>query len=141
MISRLGHPYYGDKYSGGVAAGGWSGGAGARNASYVGLYDPSKDQWTEGKDDLSAVGTLRKYNGGVLLPDGRVVLVPGNAKHVGLYDRARTTGRRARMISAVAAMYGRWCAAAGWSGGVGARTRQARGSVRSEQGPVDGGQG
>jgi hypothetical protein len=27
-----------------------------------------------------------KYAGGVLLPDGRVVLVPLNANHVGLYD-------------------------------------------------------
>ena len=27
-----------------------------------------------------------KYYGGVLLPDGRVVLVPYNANHVGLYD-------------------------------------------------------
>ena len=27
-----------------------------------------------------------KYRGGVLLPDGRVVLVPWDAKHVGLYD-------------------------------------------------------
>ena len=51
----------------------------------MGLYDPSTDQWTEGKDDLSAVGSA-KYCGGVLLPDGRVVLVPGGANHVGLYD-------------------------------------------------------
>ena len=54
-------------------------------ADHVGLYDPSTDQWTEGKDDLSAVS----YSGGVLLPDGRVVLVPGGAMHVGLYDPTR----------------------------------------------------
>ena len=29
-----------------------------------------------------------KYVGGVLLPDGRVVLVPANAAHVGLYDQS-----------------------------------------------------
>ena len=55
------------------------------------------DRRTEGKDDLSAVGEIAKYRGGV--------------------------------------------AAAGWSGGLGALGRQARGSVRSEEGPVDGGRG
>eukprot|EP01043_Picozoa_sp_COSAG02_P013398 COSAG02_NODE_536_length_20657_cov_91.744041_1_plen_353_part_10 len=49
------------------------------------LFGPSTDRWTKGQDDLSAVGS-GKYFGGVLLPDGRVVLVPWNAKHVGLYD-------------------------------------------------------
>ena len=60
------------------------------NAKHVGLYDPSKDQWTEGKDDLSAAGNSGKYYGGVLLPDGRVVLVPRDAKRVGLYDAGGT---------------------------------------------------
>lgn len=58
-------------------------------ANHVGLYDPSRDHWTTGKDDLSAAGGL-KYNGGVLLPDGRVVLVPCRAHHVGLYDAGGT---------------------------------------------------
>jgi hypothetical protein len=50
-----------------------------------GAFVPAADTWSEGKDDLSAVGS-GKYYGGVLLPDGRVLLVPRNAKHVGLYD-------------------------------------------------------
>ena len=54
-------------------------------AAHMGLYDPSTGRWSEGKDDLSAVGDY-KYAGGVLLPDGRVVMVPQNAAHVGLYD-------------------------------------------------------
>ena len=54
-------------------------------ATHMGLYDPSTGRWSEGKDDLSAVGDY-KYAGGVLLPDGRVVMVPQNAAHVGLYD-------------------------------------------------------
>ena len=32
-----------------------------------------------------------KYSGGVLLPDGRVVLVPSNAMAIGLYDPAANT--------------------------------------------------
>ena len=51
-------------------------------------FEGAADRWTEGKDDLSAAGTY-KYYGGVLLPDGRVVLVPWNAKHVGLYDPSK----------------------------------------------------
>ena len=50
-------------------------------------FEPAADRWTEGKDDLSAAASGGgKYFGGVLLPDGRVVLVPYNAGHVGLYD-------------------------------------------------------
>ena len=49
------------------------------------LFGPSTDRWAEGQDDLSALGG-GKYAGGVLLPDGRVVLVPWYAEHVGLYD-------------------------------------------------------
>jgi hypothetical protein len=60
-----------------------------QNANHVGLYDPSRDQWTEGKDDLSALG-IDKYYGGVLLPDGRALLVPFDAKHVGLYNAGGT---------------------------------------------------
>eukprot|EP01047_Picozoa_sp_COSAG01_P090272 COSAG01_NODE_22162_length_868_cov_2.778934_1_plen_118_part_01 len=48
-------------------------------------FEAAVDRWTEGKDDLSAAGG-NKYRGGVLLPDGRVVLVPSGANHVGLYD-------------------------------------------------------
>ena len=55
-------------------------------AKHVGLYDPSKDQWTEGKDDLSVCGLQVPV---VSVPDGRVVLVPWNAKHVGLYDPSK----------------------------------------------------
>ena len=51
-------------------------------------FAPAADRWTEGKDDLSALGS-QKYTGGVLLPDGRVVLVPWDAKHVGLYDPSK----------------------------------------------------
>ena len=51
-------------------------------------FTAAADAWREGKDDLSAAGSL-KYQGGVLLPDGRVVLVPWNATHVGLYDPSR----------------------------------------------------
>ena len=52
-------------------------------------FEPAADRWTEGKDELSAAGG-DKYEGGVLLPDGRVVLVPWNANHVGLYDGGAT---------------------------------------------------
>ena len=54
-------------------------------ADRVGLYDPSTDAWTQGKDSLAAAGA-KKYRGGVLLPDGRVVLVPRAADRVWLYD-------------------------------------------------------
>ena len=37
------------------------------------------------------VGAQGKYFGGVLLPDGRVVLVPCDAATIGLYDPATTT--------------------------------------------------
>ena len=52
-------------------------------------FEGAADRWTEGKDDLSAAGSYNKYHGGVLLPDGRVVLVPRDAKHVGLYDPSK----------------------------------------------------
>jgi len=48
-------------------------------------FGAAADAWSEGKDGLST-GTSYKYAGGVVLPDGRVVLVPDNANHVGLYD-------------------------------------------------------
>ena len=52
------------------------------------LLHAHADSWVQGKDDLSAAGRY-KYKGGVLLPDGRVVLVPWDAKHVGLYDPSK----------------------------------------------------
>ena len=70
------------------------------NSKHVGLYDPSTDRWSEGQDDLSAVGG-DKYNSGVLLPDGRVVLVPWNAAHVGLYDAGGTRNGAAYSVAAV----------------------------------------
>ena len=50
-------------------------------AKHVGLYDPSKDAWSNGKDLLPG-----GYIGGVLVPDGRVVFVPYTANHVGTYS-------------------------------------------------------
>ena len=64
------------------------------------LYDPSKDEWTEGKDDLWAGGG--QYTGGVLLPDGRVVLVPDLAHHVGLYDAGGTRNGAAYIVPPMA---------------------------------------
>eukprot|EP01043_Picozoa_sp_COSAG02_P043634 COSAG02_NODE_3820_length_6190_cov_1.860121_1_plen_266_part_10 len=49
-------------------------------------FGAAADAWSEGRDDLSVTGIDYKYWGGVLLPDGRVVLVPDGANHVGLYD-------------------------------------------------------
>ena len=74
-----------------------------RNTAHVGLYDPSTDHWSEGQDDLSAVGDEGddKYLGGVLLPDGRVVLVPCDAKHVGLYDAGGTRNGAAYSVAAI----------------------------------------
>ena len=48
-------------------------------------FQPAADAWTQGKDSLAAAGDVTYY-GGVLLPDGRVVLVPDYADRVGLYD-------------------------------------------------------
>ena len=50
------------------------------------MFVAAADRWAEGKDDLSGAGDIVKYHGGVLLPDGRVLMVPFDAKHVGLYD-------------------------------------------------------
>ena len=66
----------------------------------MGLYDPSTDRWSEGQDDLSALGG-GKYYGGVLLPDGRMVLAPTEAKHVGLYDAGGTRNGAAYSVTAV----------------------------------------
>ena len=44
---------------------------------------------------------MRKYEGGVLLPDGRVVLVPANAAHMGLYDAGGTRNGAAYSVAAV----------------------------------------
>ena len=60
-------------------------------------YEGAADRWTEGKDDLSGAGSY-KYAGGVLLPDGRVVLVPYDAKRVGLYDAGGTRNGAAYTI-------------------------------------------
>ena len=51
---------------------------------------------------MGSVGSAYwKYQGGVLLPDGRVLLVPANAKHVGLYDAGGTSGGSAYTVSAM----------------------------------------
>jgi hypothetical protein len=42
------------------------------------------------------------YWGGVLLPDGRVVLVPSGANHVGLYDAGGTRNGAAYTVAALA---------------------------------------
>ena len=71
-------------------------------------YEGAADRWTEGKDDLTAAGSY-KYIGGVLLPDGRVVLVPRDAKHVGLYDPSKdqwTEGKDDRSAAGSAKYYG-----------------------------------
>ena len=67
-------------------------------------FEGAADRWTEGKDDLSGAGS-GKYIGGVLLPDGRVVLVPRDAKHVGLYDAG---GTRKGAAYTVASMTPAW---------------------------------
>lgn len=83
----------------------------ASGAEHVGLYDTTTDTWTQGKDTLHLCGLQERcdgaYSGGVLLPDGRVLLVPrysigidghGNraarASHVGLYDPSMDTWTR-----------------------------------------------
>ena len=71
-----------------------------RAADRVGLYDPSTDAWTQGKDSLAAAGAV-KYFGGVLLPAGRVVLVPNRADRVGLYDAGGTRGGAAYSVAAL----------------------------------------
>ena len=65
-------------------------------------FGAAADAWSEGKDDLSALGSL-KYIGGVLLPDGRVVLVPYDAEHVDLYDAGGTRNGAAYTVRAVPA--------------------------------------
>jgi hypothetical protein len=49
------------------------------NRSFV----PAADAWSQAKDEFDHT---YRYRSGVLLPDGRVVLVPDNANRVGLYD-------------------------------------------------------
>jgi hypothetical protein len=71
-------------------------------ANHVGLYDPSTDAWSEGKDDLSAVANNYTYFGGVLLPDGRMLLVPDHADHVGLYDAGGMRNGAAYAVAALA---------------------------------------
>ena len=44
------------------------------NSATVGLYDPATSTVRAGPS--VGAGNFPKYNGGVLLPDGRVVLVP-----------------------------------------------------------------
>lgn len=79
------------------------------HADHVGLYDASKEvvsntpAWTQGKDNVSATQVARgHYIGGVLLPDGRVVLVPSNANRVGLYDAGGTRAGSAYSVSNIA---------------------------------------
>ena len=74
----------------------------------MGLYDASKEvvsntpAWTQGKDDISVTQVAGgHYVGGVLLPDGRVVLVPFNANRVGLYDAGGTRGGSAYSVANV----------------------------------------
>ena len=98
-------------------------------ANHVGLYDSLTDSWryhttrtmwacttrakklvvsntpawTQGKDNVSATQVARgHYIGGVLLPDGRVVLVPSNANRVGLYDAGGTRAGSAYSVSNIA---------------------------------------
>ena len=63
-------------------------------------FGAAADAWSEGKDGLSALGTY-KYGGGVLLPDGRVLLVPVGANHVGLYDGGATRSGAAYTVGAL----------------------------------------
>ena len=65
-------------------------------------FVPAADRWVQGTDDLSAVSSGWKYAGGVLLPDGRVLLVPADANHVGLYDAGGTRNGAAYTVAALA---------------------------------------
>eukprot|EP01047_Picozoa_sp_COSAG01_P037836 COSAG01_NODE_3032_length_6694_cov_13.505231_3_plen_137_part_00 len=58
------------------------------NFARIGLYDPSTNTFTVGPGVGSGEG---KFNGGVLLPDGRVVFVPLNSATIGLYDPSTDT--------------------------------------------------
>jgi hypothetical protein len=72
-------------------------------------FAPAADSWVQGKDDLSAVGSDYKYEGGVLLPDGRVLLAPFAANHVGLYDPSTDAWREGKDdLSAVSSGYGKY---------------------------------
>ena len=65
-------------------------------------FEAAADRWTAGKDDLPAAGGGNKYEGGVLLPDGRVLLVPYYANHVGLYDAGGTRNGAAYTVATLA---------------------------------------
>ena len=65
-------------------------------------FVPAADSWVQGNDDLSALSGSRKYLGSVLLPDGRVLLVPSRANHVGLYDSGGTRNGAAYAVAALA---------------------------------------
>ena len=53
------------------------------NYATVGLFDPSTNTFTSGPN---AGSRQVKFQGGVLLPDGRVVFVPFNSATVGVFD-------------------------------------------------------
>eukprot|EP01046_Picozoa_sp_COSAG06_P027170 COSAG06_NODE_2381_length_6980_cov_11.893039_2_plen_631_part_00 len=77
------------------------------SASFV----PAADSWVRGKDDLWALSSFytygeANYRGGVPLPDGRVLLVPSNANHVGLYDPSTDAWREGKDdLSALSSSY------------------------------------
>jgi hypothetical protein len=65
------------------------------NNDAIGLYDPVINNFTAGPSVPLGSGRTgdhgSRYFGGVLLPDGRVVLVPSNAAAIGLYDPDTST--------------------------------------------------
>eukprot|EP01048_Picozoa_sp_COSAG05_P022902 COSAG05_NODE_4751_length_1386_cov_2.381507_2_plen_188_part_00 len=54
------------------------------NTDAIGLYNPQDNTFIKGPNVGSSEG--KKYAGGVLLPDGRVLLLPYNVGTVGLYN-------------------------------------------------------
>ena len=75
-----------------------------RDSATIGLYDPSTNTFTRGP---GAGSDGAKFVGGVLLPDGRVLLVPWGADHVGLYDPSADAWTEGKDdLSAVGNKYG-----------------------------------
>ena len=66
---------------------------GIANHSFIGIYDPQTNQFRHdgGSIPNATMPTSPKefqYSGGMLLPDGRVLLVPNQSSTIGLYDPA-----------------------------------------------------
>jgi hypothetical protein len=57
----------------------------------IALYDLATNTVRAGPS--VGAGNFVKYDGGVVLPDGRVVLVPLHSPTIGLYDPGQSDGR------------------------------------------------